>query len=382
QKLDTFKVPLQVIEESATVIIREVDLRSVSEQKQLARIEEIFGEAGEMAFQLACAPLIHMSLLALAADRHVLVISLPAISADEATLANLLREIASCYAAVSEGAELADRPIQYNQASEWLNELLEEHDQAITQWDSLDPDLGTDVALPCELINSGPSSFKPEMLTLEMDQELINRIQMRAQTQPYTPSIFWLACWNVLLWRLAKQQSMVIGYASDGRNYGELEAALGPLSTYLPVESKVGQDYRFSELLSSLDEAVSKASAAQDYFVWKTAEPVEGKSQAAPFFHAVFGYRELPGRQFAGGLVFSLLKLVCHSDRFKIRLSCVRQEDALRLEFHYDATALAAETVTRFARHFETLVGDIVNRPEALISELKLLSAADYAQLL
>jgi hypothetical protein len=136
--LPGLKMPLQVIEQSATISLKEIDLRAMDPQAQVEKMESLFLEEGATAFSLENGPVLRASLLTLAAERNLLLISLPAILADELTLSNLFIEISSAYAAVIEGREAADKPLQYNHISEWLNQLLEEGDPAVRQPKSLD----------------------------------------------------------------------------------------------------------------------------------------------------------------------------------------------------------------------------------------------------
>ena len=57
-----------------------------------------------------------------------LLLGLPALCADLATLDNLVREISRSYAACVGGEDLPGEPLQYADLAEVLNELLESED--------------------------------------------------------------------------------------------------------------------------------------------------------------------------------------------------------------------------------------------------------------
>jgi amino acid adenylation domain-containing protein len=65
------------------------------------------------------------------------------------------------------------------------------------------------------------------------------------------------------------------------------------------------------------------------------------------------------------------------NERFKLRLSAVRSEDGLVLEFHYDASRLTRAAVERIAGYFETLLAAAVAAAETPVSRLPLLNRAE-----
>ena len=73
---------------------------------------------------------LHASLTVLSPVKHQLLLSVPALCADERSLQNLALEIGVAYETCQEGREPADEPLQYLVATEWLNELLESEEAA------------------------------------------------------------------------------------------------------------------------------------------------------------------------------------------------------------------------------------------------------------
>src|SRR5205085_2641021 len=80
--------------------------------------------------QLVNVATLSSSVQELSPAKHRLLLTLPALCADERSLQNLAREIGIAYEACVEERELVDQPLQYLVASEWLNELLESEEAA------------------------------------------------------------------------------------------------------------------------------------------------------------------------------------------------------------------------------------------------------------
>jgi non-ribosomal peptide synthetase component F len=70
------------------------------------------------------------------------------------------------------------------------------------------------------------------------------------------------------------------------------------------------------------------------------------------------------------------------SERFKLRLSVVRRESGMELEFQYDASRLERAAVERIAGYYLNLLQAAVANPETAVSRLPLLSENERRQLL
>ena len=92
-------IPLQVINDSSILSIQNHNLIGLEPQEQDLRIEGLFQEAKQQTFDFEQCPLLPISLITLSPSRYVLLVRLPAMNADAATLKNLMLEISQAYTA-------------------------------------------------------------------------------------------------------------------------------------------------------------------------------------------------------------------------------------------------------------------------------------------
>ncbi|HEY9650043.1 MAG TPA: amino acid adenylation domain-containing protein, partial [Coleofasciculaceae cyanobacterium] len=100
------------------------------------------------------------------------------------------------------------------------------------------------------------------------------------------------------------------------------------------------------------------------------------------FFPYSFEFRKQPAQYSAADVSFSIYKQYVCIDKFKVKLTCIRQDDALVTEVHYDSNLFQVEDIERLARYFQTLLASVIENPEAAIGELEILSECDRKQLL
>ena len=127
-------IPLQVVTDVSPVLVRR-DLTRRPPESQPAELAALREAARQRPLPWEEGPLLEVTLVALAADRHALFLTLPALCCDAAGLDNLVAELSRCYAAVSTGDELGgealdEEPMQYVDVAEWQGELLESEEAA------------------------------------------------------------------------------------------------------------------------------------------------------------------------------------------------------------------------------------------------------------
>ena len=113
------KTPVQVIAEKGVVSWSEVSLAELDLQGQENEIDELYRADRDRSFDFAAGSLLRATLVVQSPNRHVLLLSLPALCADACALENLAGEIASSYAALSQGGIRLDEVTQYLPFSEW-----------------------------------------------------------------------------------------------------------------------------------------------------------------------------------------------------------------------------------------------------------------------
>ncbi|MEG4963588.1 MULTISPECIES: amino acid adenylation domain-containing protein [unclassified Microcoleus] len=378
QRKAGLKIPIQVISEHSSVSWNWVNLSEVTPQEQEAKLEEIFQQEKSALFNFERNPVWRLSLITLSSEKHILLVSLPALCADTRTLKNLVRELSQCYAACLRGEELSDEVVQYVQFSEWQNELLEDEEAAEGKeyWTGHNFSALASLRLPFEnrLINA-QAQFTPQAFEVKLELALLGKVEEIARQYNTSLSTFLLACWKILLWRLIGQSDLAVGVAFDGRKYEELEPAFGLFAKFLPLCSQLTENFSFAETLQQIQQEEREAYKYQEYF----SHEYLGNSSGFPFG---FEFEEQLEKHSASGVCFSIYKQYACCDRFKVKLSCHRQNDSLAAEFHYDPIFLADNSIRCLAEQFYALVQSVATNPETAIGKLEMLSDRARNQLL
>jgi len=378
--LSGMTLPLQVITENSLPTLHYHNFSDLDPETQKSKIAALADAAMQLPCNFEQGPLLQLNLVMLSPAQHLLLVGLSALCADRASIKHLVQEISCAYTACLQGEELPDEPLQYVDLAEWQNELFAGEEAAVGKefWHQQDFSVST-LKLPFEHRCQEKFEFQPQIYTLTIQADQSGKMAAIAQQYETSASIFLLACWQILLWRLTGQSDLVIGIGCDGRNYQELKSAFGLFAKYLPLHCPLAEDSQFSNTLQQVSESVQQVYEWQETFTWDDISGVNIHSQFFPF---CFDFEEMPTRDVTDNLSFSIDRLYACIDRFKIKLSCLGQDDRLSAEFHYDANLFQPADIERLAWQFQTLLDSAINHPQVLASELEILSDRQRQQLL
>jgi amino acid adenylation domain-containing protein/non-ribosomal peptide synthase protein (TIGR01720 family) len=377
-------IPLQVIADKNLITLHSNDLSDLEPHEQEIELEELFREVSQQPFNFEQGLLFHVSLVTLSPDKHILLLDLAALYADTATLKNLVSEISSSYIECLLGKELSDEPLQYADIAEILNELIESEDTETGReyWRKQDMSALATLKLPFEKQPSENSGFAPQCLSLTIAPEQLAKIKALVQKHETSVSVFFLTCWQILLWRLTAQSDTIVGTAYDGRTYEGLEEALGLFAKYLPIRCSLAENLPFNEALAQVDEAIADAYQWQEYFAWEQVGDLTGNGRSPSFFPFCFDFEEKAATYSAREVSFSICKQYACIDRFNVKLACTYKDNTLLAELHYDSHRLAVDDVQRLGTQFQVLLNSVLNNPQADLGQLEILSDRDRQQLL
>ncbi|ACK73818.1 amino acid adenylation domain protein (plasmid) [Gloeothece citriformis PCC 7424] len=377
--LPGMSIPLQVITEESNPVINYQDISHLTSEEKTNTITFLFNRLNQQLFNLEQSPIVHFSLLKISLQKHLLLIGLPALCADSKTLKNLMGEISRFYEACYNNKDIFAQPLQYVDIAEWQNELFEGEEAQLGKeyWQNLNFKQTINLKLNQENLLENKSEFTPKYLTLNFGDNLLTKINEFAQKTNSSVENILQSCWQILLYRLTGNSEITIGTFSEGRNYEELESALGLLAKYLPIKSKFLDSLAFEEVLNKIQEEKNHVFQWQDSFNWQEEDPLK-----IPFFPFCFEFDDEFPQYCAVGLTFSLEKQYSCIDRFKIKLVGIHRHNKLIAQWHYDSSRFSSETIAQLGERFTTLLEDALNTPQKTIENLEILGKEERRRLL
>ncbi len=286
------------------------------------------------AFDLEHGSVLSATLANINPEKHTLLLGLPAMAADTASLILLVKEIAREYS--GEPAIAEDDLMQFVDVSEWQHELLQSEEAKPGRewwrdfWRSVDAAQFASLALPLE---KHGGAFSPGSVPVALDSVLAARVEALAKRENKPLQHFLLTSWQILLSRITGRSDVVVGVTVDNRRHQELKRTLGPLSMNLPLRLQLDGGESFGQVLTQVSEISSEICMWQDSFSW--AEAGEGLNHLPIRYE----YMDLGEPIVAGDVGMEVAQLYSCTERFKVKLVVLRSPQGLGLELHLPAEA-------------------------------------------
>ncbi|WP_032620075.1 condensation domain-containing protein, partial [Pseudomonas syringae] len=211
-----------------------IDLRG--EHDAQARLLALIDAEGSKPFDLAVGPLMRVSLVKLADDDHVLLLTQHHIVSDGWSMGVLTRELGLLYeaaiqqpAAHGQSLPLPPLAVQYVDYAAWQRQWLsgEVLDAQRRYWRETLSGAPLLLELPTDHKRPAAQDYRGGFVPLVFDRALTARLRVLATQQGTTLFMNLLAAWSLLLMRLSGQDDVVIGVPSANRSQQELEGLIG-----------------------------------------------------------------------------------------------------------------------------------------------------------
>ncbi|MGZ3459276.1 MAG: condensation domain-containing protein, partial [Archangium sp.] len=379
--------PAQVIHPPVEVPLAVVDLGAMPEKEREAR--RLAEEEARAPFDLARGPLFRTRLLRLSEREHVLLLTLHHIISDGWSTGVLVRETAALYEAFAQGrsSPLPELPVQYADYALWQRQWLrgEVLETQLSYWREQLEGAPHALELPTDRPRPPLQTFRGATLPVQLSRELSEALVARSQEEGVTPFMLLLAAFQTLLSRYSGQEDFCIGSPIAGRRHAETEGLIGFFVNTLVLRARTEGNPTFRELLARVKQTTLGAYAHQDIPFEKLVEelkPVRDLGRS-PFFQVVLILQNAPFEDMnLPGLSLHPLEVQGQSAKFELTLALAERDGAFRGFLEYNTDLFDAAAVGRLAEHLRLLLEGVVAAPEALLSELPLLTSGERHQLL
>ncbi|MBP2703238.1 amino acid adenylation domain-containing protein [Microbispora sp. RL4-1S] len=381
--------PFAVVRTPEPVALPVADLTGLDRFARAQAVEEACADQENEPFDLETGPIIRAELLRLAHDEHVLLICVHHIAMDAASRPVLLGELAAGYNARRAGgaAELPGLPAQYaDYAARQVAELSgPRRDEQLGYWrrqlDRLPTlDLPTDRTAP--EVPSGDGGFT----RVDLEDHLLESMRGLARDEGAEPVSVLVAAVQALLYRYTGQEDFAVGTTLDGRDRPELRDLIGYFANTVVLRADVSGAPTFREMVRRADrtlrDAVTNSGIPFDTLVQELA-PERTAGGRSPFFRVYTGaYDSSEEALRFDGLEARALPSEFSTARFDLGLVLDTTADGTTLDCSFDLDLFDDATAERLLGHLLTLLESGLERPDAAVTGLRMLTGPELHDVL
>lgn len=374
--------PVQVIAASQELAVERVRCSE-------AQLAKLVRERVGRPFDLAVAPLVRVSLLALGDADHRLLITLHHIICDGWSVSILARELAANYAHVAAGGPgpLGELRLQYADYAVWQRQAHAAgcFDAQRDYWRGQLAGVPSRLELPTD--RPRPRVLRHEGATrpIRVPAAVAGALVRLGEREGATLFMVVLAAFGVLLRRYCPQTDIVVGFPIANRQRGELEELIGLFANTLVLRMDLARDRSFRTLVQQVRRAALDAYAHQDLPFESLLQElhVERDLGFQPLFQVALVMHDTPmPRIELPGLSVEVEELDTGTAKFDLCLELAVDGDALTGKLEYSTELLDAPTIERIASNLSVLLAACAEDPERGILTLPVSTAAERALVL
>jgi amino acid adenylation domain-containing protein/non-ribosomal peptide synthase protein (TIGR01720 family) len=334
-------------------------------------------------FQLDRAPLVRPALLTLRDDVHWFVIVAHHAMLDGWSLGVLLTEVAALYT-----AEVLGDPVTLPAAAQFRDHVRSEADYTGSSafardeqyWRGVFADGVPSPVAPGSRPRVEAAALSGGRCSLWIDGALHDAVVRSGRRHGCTPFIMLWAAMALLMHRLGGQEDLVIGVPVSTRRDPDAERLVGYCTNMLPVRSRCPSGISLSRFLETSRGTLSGALDHARFPFAAIVRTLNPHRQAGrmPIVNVSFNLERRVDLPVMGDLAMSVRTPPLPFAKLDLHLNATAIGDALRLDLDYDTALFDDVTAERLLGAYKTLLGRLATSPDARVSDLPLLDAAEW----
>ena len=379
--------PVQVIAPVADVPLRRVSFQSRRRAEAEAALARLTSQESRQPFDLERGPLLRTTFVRLSRHASVLLLAMHHIVTDGWSMKMLYRELEILYAAFAAGkpSPLPPLPLQYADFAIWQRTWLTGDVLAgqLAYWRKQLAGLPR-LDLPTDYPRPPLKTFSGASHGWRVPVGIVRALRELSQGEGVTMFMALLAALAALLSRYSGQTDIVVGSPIANRTRVEIEELLGFFVNTLVLRVDLSGAPSFRTLLARVRETALGAYAHQDLPFERLVEELQPQRDLGrnPLFAVMFQLQSSGNalhyaREGEGDSIMPAREVSV----FDLSLDMWENGDDLAAQFEYSTDLFDRHTIVRMSGHFVTLLEAAVSDPDAPVTTLPLLTAAERRQI-
>jgi amino acid adenylation domain-containing protein len=387
----------QVINPPQAVEAPVIDLSKLTADEQQLEIRKLSAQEARRPFDLAAGPLLRVTVLHLGPEEHVALFTIHHIAGDGWSINLLFREMAALYEAYTcnQPSPLLELPVQYADYAVWQREVFKQDtlEAELDYWRRQLSGKLPVLKLPFARSHLATPTYRGARLTFRLSPEMSQRLKELSRREEATLFMTLLATFKTLLYRHTQLEDIIVGTAHANRNRIEMESMIGFFINMLVLRTDVSGNPTFRELLRRVRDVTLNAYAHQDVPFDRLVEEfhTEKPGSHSPLFQVAFGLENLSEISFEdpspevpqrlSELTMTPQPLEIETVRYDLTLWIKEGGDRLFGWWNYSTDVFDSETIAMLHGHFDRLLQQVLENPDAHLDEFEVLTTVEKERL-
>ena len=245
------------------------------------------------------------------------------------------------------------------------------------------------LTLPTDYERPAKVDYRGADYLFRLDEGLSGQLRELARARGTTLYTVALSALYATLYKLSGQRDIVVGTPSDNRHHAQTQSLIGMFVNSLALRVHWSLDETVSGLISRTHECLTQAKTHQDLPFEQLIDllEVERDGSRHPIFQVMFSVQRFGDLGEAGNeaLPFEQVSLeegAYSPAKFDLSVFLNDSGDCIEGMVNYATGLFSAETIMRFTRAYEAVLGAFVEEQSKVLAGIDIVSAPEREQLL
>jgi myxalamid-type nonribosomal peptide synthetase MxaA len=328
------------------------------------------------------------TLARLAPQRHLLVVSMHGLIADQSALHHLVAEVASVYsAALSDSRPALPDPVSFREYAGLTAQqaLQPDHEAAAAYWRQQFAGGVPQLDLPPARPRPPVKMYDGARLVIPLDRAQSTQLQSWSRAHKTTPYVILLAAYAAWLQRMSSQSDLVVGlFSRDETLWAENQRLLANRSNPLPWHGRPDPAQSFEGHVQKVQQSLLAPFDHRHYpFATLVRDLNPGRDQSrSAIFSVAFDWESGQTAPSFTGLVARPVTPPIAYTPYDLLLTVNEGDGQYRLQCDYSSELFDLATMRRWMASFKTFLAGCLAAPQEALYRLPLLTAAERRQTL
>jgi amino acid adenylation domain-containing protein len=380
--------PIQVVHPDPQLDLSVVNIQDIAPPKQEHKVQSLMTATSSLPFDLTQAPLMRGLLIQLAPQDHVMLLTAHHLISDGWSWRVFFKELTAIYTALTTDSlpALEPLPIQYGDVALWQRQQLQKPEikQQLVYWQEQLANIPPLLELPTDFPRPPIQTFKGARQFLTLPGDLSQSLKHLSKTYQVSLFSLLLSAFQVLLYRYTDNPDILVGAPVANRRQRQTEDLFGCFINTLVLRADLGDNPKFSDLLTQVQQTVSTAQDNQDLPFEQLVQALQPERSLShsPLFQVLFVFQDQPLETLAlPQLTVEPMLVDSGVAKFDLTLYLDNRPDGLATIIEYNADLFEATTIEHWLSHWQILLRSIVAQPDRAINDLDILRVSEQQQI-
>ncbi|NOU51317.1 amino acid adenylation domain-containing protein [Pseudoalteromonas sp. JBTF-M23] len=379
--------PVQIIHSSDAFNIDYVDLSTAKESNDGTQLRTWVEAQSTKHFDLQADLMLRVGVAQIAAEQHVVVVTMHHIASDGWSLNILVKELCALYDAYTNDTPLNLAPIdiQYADYAYWQRSWLtgDELDQQLDYWCQQLADLPVVHSLPLDKPRPAVQSFNGEKLHTHIGPGLTQALNEFCQANGATLFMGLHAAMSTLLAQHSNASDIVMGTVVANREQQEIAPLIGFFVNTLVLRSDLSSNPQFDQLLTQSKRTLLDAYAHQQVPFEQVVERLQPSRSLShsPLFQVMLALQNNEKSELTlHDMDVSLIEPSELCAKYDLTINITQNENGLVIGWEFNSDLFNTDTIAAMAERFNILLEDLLLNPQAPVFDAQVLTLSEQKQ--